>query len=63
MARRCDICGKGTTTGNIVSHSKNRQKRVWKANIQKVKTMVGTQKKRIKVCTECLKGGKVEKVF
>jgi len=46
-----------------VSHSKNRQKRVWKANIQRMKTMVDGQKKRIRICTECIKGGKVEKVY
>lgn len=63
MARRCDLCGKGTTVGNTVSHSKNRTKRVFKANIQRMKTMVNGQKKKIRICTECIKGGKAVKVY
>jgi large subunit ribosomal protein L28 len=63
MARRCDICGKGTTTGHKVSHSNNRTKRVWKANIQRIKVMEGPTKKKIRICTGCLKTGKVEKVY
>ena len=45
MARVCEICGKGTVTGNNVSHSKNRLRRTWKPNLVKVKTMQGKTKK------------------
>jgi large subunit ribosomal protein L28 len=61
MARKCEICGKGTVTGNKVSHAKNRTRRTWKPNILKVRTMVGTSKTTMKVCTRCLRGGKVIK--
>jgi large subunit ribosomal protein L28 len=63
MARKCDICGKGTVTGNKVSHSNNRTRRTWKPNLHKVRTMVGKSKTTLKVCTRCLRSGKVVKVF
>ena len=63
MARKCDICGKGTVTGNKVSHAKNRTRRVWKPNLHKVQTMVGSTKTTLKVCTRCLRGGTVVKVL
>lgn len=62
MARRCEICGKGTVTGNNISHAHNKTKRVWKPNIIKVKALVGKSTKTIKVCTACLRSGKVTKV-
>ena len=61
MARRCDICGKGPVTGNNVSHAHNKTRRVWKPNLLKVKAQVGSTKKTIKVCTSCLRSGKVVK--
>ncbi len=62
MARRCEICGKGTVTGNNVSHAHNKTRRVWKPNIIKVKANVNGSVKTIKVCASCLRSGKVEKV-
>jgi large subunit ribosomal protein L28 len=63
MARKCDICGKGTVSGNKVSHAKNRTRRVWKPNLHEVRTMVGKSKTNLKVCTRCLRSGKVVKVL
>lgn len=63
MARKCDICGKATVTGNKVSHAKNRTRRVWKPNLHKVRTMVGSTKTTVKICTRCLRSGKVVKVL
>ncbi len=62
MSRRCEICGKSTVTGNNVSHAHNKTRRVWKPNLVKVRVMVGNKKKTIKVCTSCLRSGKVVKV-
>jgi large subunit ribosomal protein L28 len=63
MSRKCDICGKGTAVGNTVSHSKNRTRRVWRPNLLKVKAEVlGGGSANIKICTRCLKAGKVVKV-
>jgi large subunit ribosomal protein L28 len=63
MARKCDICGKGTVTGNKVSHSNNKTRRTWKPNLHKVRTMVGKSKTTVKICTRCLRSGKVVKVL
>ena len=58
MSWRCEICGKGPSVGNNVSHANNRTKRRWLPNVQKVKAVVNGQVKRIRVCTKCLKAGK-----
>ncbi len=61
MARRCDICGKGTVAGHSISHAHNKTKRVWKPNIVKVKAKIGETRKTVRVCTSCLRSGKVVK--
>lgn len=61
MARKCDICGKGTTFGSNISHAHNVTKRSWKANLQSVRALVDGTVQRIKVCTRCLRSGKVTK--
>lgn len=63
MARTCDICGKGTVTGNKVSHANNRTRRTWKPNLHAVRAMVGKSKVTLKVCTRCLRSGKVVKAL
>lgn len=62
MARRCDICGKGVTSGNNVSHSHLKSRRKWFPNIQTIKTTVKGVIKKIKICTRCLRSNKVQKV-
>ncbi|GAB4367364.1 MAG: 50S ribosomal protein L28 [Spirochaetales bacterium] len=62
MARRCEICGKGTVSGNNVSHAKNATRRVWRPNLVKVRALIGKTPKTMKICTRCLKSGKVVKV-
>ncbi|MBS3948904.1 MAG: 50S ribosomal protein L28 [Dethiobacter sp.] len=62
MARRCSVCGKGTETGNHVSHSNIKTRRTWKANVQKVRALVAGNPGRVAVCTRCLKAGKVTRV-
>jgi large subunit ribosomal protein L28 len=37
MGRVCELSGKGTITGNNVSHSNRRTKRKWKVNLRKIK--------------------------
>ncbi|MBN1897264.1 MAG: 50S ribosomal protein L28 [Spirochaetes bacterium] len=60
---KCDICGKGTIFGNNVSHSNRKTRRTWKPNIQKVKANINGSVKRIKVCTQCLRSGKIKKAI
>jgi large subunit ribosomal protein L28 len=61
MARTCTVCSKGPTTGNHVSHANNRRKRRWYPNLQTVRVMVGDAPRRVRVCTKCMKSGKVVK--
>ncbi|MEA1995392.1 MAG: 50S ribosomal protein L28 [Campylobacterota bacterium] len=61
MARKCDICGKKPIVGFKVSHSNRKTKRRWLPNLHKMKVLVDGKVKKINVCMECLKAGKVEK--
>ncbi|MFW5878609.1 MAG: 50S ribosomal protein L28 [Myxococcota bacterium] len=62
MARRCEICGKGPRTGNNVSHANNKTRRRWLPNLQKVRAQVKGSAKTVRICTRCIKSGKIEKV-
>lgn len=59
MAQRCDVCGKGPMTGHRISHAHNLSKRRWLPNLVTVKG----QPRRLRVCTRCVRGGKVVKAF
>ena len=61
MARVCDICGKGTVTGNKVSHAKNHTRRTWKPNLKKIKTEIEGTTFTLKICTHCLKSDFITK--
>lgn len=61
MANVCAVCAKGVTTGYQVSHSHIRSKRTWKPNLQRVRAIVNGTPSRIKVCTRCLRSGKVQR--
>jgi large subunit ribosomal protein L28 len=74
MARVCDICGKRTEVGNKVSRRglakrvggvgrkvTGKSKRKFKPNIQRVRAVVGGSVVRVKICTRCLKSGKIKK--
>ena len=61
MARICTVCGKGPMTGNHVSHANNRRKRRWFPNLQTVRVLVDAAPRRVRVCTQCLKSGRIVK--
>jgi large subunit ribosomal protein L28 len=61
MAQVCDICGKGPQFGNNISHAHNVTRRRWNVNLQAVKALVNGAPKRIRVCTSCIKSGKIAK--
>jgi large subunit ribosomal protein L28 len=62
MAQRCDICGKGPQFGNRVSHAHNVTHRRFNPNLKSVRAVVGKgTHARVKVCTRCLRSGKVVK--
>lgn len=45
MARRCQVTGKGTATGNKVSHSNRKTRRTFKANVQKKRIYLEDEKR------------------
>ena len=55
MSRVCNICGKGQTSGNNVSHSNRKTRRTFKANVQKVSYVENGKETTGYVCTRCLK--------
>ena len=61
MAQRYEICGKGPAVGNNVSHANNKTKRRWLPNLQRVQARVAGSVKRLRVCTRCIRSGKIVK--
>ncbi len=62
MARVCYVCGKGPTTGNNVSHAHNKTRRRWLPNLQSVKIQDEEgNRRRVRVCTNCIKSGRIKK--
>ena len=74
MSRICDICGKGVTAGRMFAR-RGRAKRLggvgikttgvtnrtFAPNLQRVKALVDGTVKTIRVCTRCIKSGKVQR--
>jgi len=69
MANVCDICGKGPQFGQNIRHKHSgswalrapKTKRRWLPNLQPVRVVHKNTTKTLKVCTKCLKAGKVVK--
>lgn len=74
MARVCQICGKGPLVGNsITTRGKAKylggvgtkltgiSKRQFKPNLQKIRVTIDKTNKTIRVCTQCIRSGRVTK--
>jgi large subunit ribosomal protein L28 len=61
MAKQCAMCGKATVTGRQVSHAHNVTSRTWEPNLRRVRAVVDGRVRRIRVCTRCLRSGRVQK--
>src|ERR1700722_1699439 len=61
MALKCDLCGKGPHYGNVVSHANNTRRRRWNPNLKRVRAVVSGVHKQIRVCTACIRLGRVTK--
>jgi large subunit ribosomal protein L28 len=61
MSKQCEICGKKPLFGNSISHANNTTRRRWEPNLQEVRALVGGVRKRIRVCTSCIRSGRVTK--
>jgi large subunit ribosomal protein L28 len=62
MAQVCQLCGKHPSTGNNVSHSNVKTGRRWNVNLQSTRALIDGVRKRIRVCTRCIRSGRVTKV-
>jgi len=59
---KCAICEKGAHFGNNVSHSHRKTRKMWSANVKSVKVRLASgASRKTKVCTSCLKSGRVER--
>ncbi len=63
MSRVCTICSKRPMTGNQISKSRRHTKRRWLPNLQRVRIQTAEGTRRVRVCTQCLRSGKVTKVI
>ncbi|HNX90732.1 MAG TPA: 50S ribosomal protein L28 [Candidatus Omnitrophota bacterium] len=74
MARVCFICGKkqvsgrsyarrgmAKSMGGVGQRITGKTLRRFMPNLQSVKALINGKSKRIKVCTKCLKAGKIKK--
>ena len=74
MPRECFFTGKRTRAGRTYAHRgkakylggvgikiTGKTKRKFKPNIQRVRALIGGETRRIKVCTRCIKSGRVVK--
>jgi len=61
MSRVCEVCGKKPQFGHNVSHAHNVTNRRWNPNIQRIKVNVNGSTRRMKVCTRCIRSGKIQK--
>ena len=74
VSRVCEICGKKTQFGNKVTtrglpkwkggiglKTTGIARRTYKPNLQRVRAVVNGAVRRLRVCTSCLKAGKVTK--
>lgn len=61
MSRECEICGKKPLKSASLTFSHKQNVKRQAPNLQSVKVSVNGQTKTIKVCTSCIRKGKVTK--
>lgn len=74
MARACEFCGKKTMSGGMIARrglakkdggvglrTTGRSFRKYKPNLQRVRAVVDGAVTRVKLCTKCLKSGRIVK--
>ena len=74
MARVCEFCNKRTEVGNSITRRglakakggvgrrvTGKTKRTFRPNIQRVRAKMNGTVRRVKICTRCLKAGKIKK--
>ncbi len=59
--RACEICGKGYLKGRQVSHSHIRTIKRSQPNLRSVRVQADARVVRMRVCTGCIRSGRVKK--
>ena len=59
MSKVCEVCGKHPVAGRSISHSHRVTNRKFRPNIQRVYVVVDGHRRKMNVCSTCLKSGKV----
>ncbi|MFC1854077.1 50S ribosomal protein L28 [candidate division CSSED10-310 bacterium] len=62
MSQQCEICGKKPQFGHHISHAHNVTNRRFNVNLQKIRVVHNKRTKRMRVCTACIRSGKVKKI-
>jgi large subunit ribosomal protein L28 len=62
MSKVCEVCGRGPDIGRRVSYSGRRNKKKRSPNVQRVKAIYQGRRRRMWICTRCIKAGKIKKV-
>mgnify|MGYP000906294703 FL=1 len=76
MARVCEVCSKGKLYGSRITRRGKAKKeggigrhvvkvaaRTQSPNLQKIRVLVDGTPRRLKVCTDCIKSGRVERAY
>ena len=76
MSKICEICGKKPVAGRSIARrglAKKKggvgrritgiSKRRFLPNLKKIKVLINGKPKTIKICTKCIKAGKVQKII
>ena len=61
MALACEICNKKPQYGNTISHAHNVTRRRWNPNLRRVRAVVKGTNVHTRVCTSCIRSGRVTK--
>lgn len=61
MSIQCDVCGKRSLKAAKISFSHKQNVHRQLPNLQSVKVKIEGTVKRLKVCTSCIRAGKVQK--
>lgn len=59
--KSCEICGKTPAVGRIISHSNNVRPRRFEPNLQTIRAIINGGVRRVRVCTRCIRSGRVTK--
>ncbi|MFO0693519.1 MAG: 50S ribosomal protein L28 [Polyangiales bacterium] len=61
MSYVCESCGKNRQKAHKVSHSNIKTRKFQEPNLQEVRASVNGRTVRVRVCTRCIRSGKITK--